>query len=327
MFTLAAIDIGTNTVRLLVVEAEDNSTNYRRLHHEQEIARLGEGLAEHGRLMPQAMERTLKVLTRYAEQAARFGADEIYAVATSAVREAKNGSELVEQVYEQTGIKIKIIPPEEEARLALLGVGSVIEARHRPILVIDIGGGSAEFIKADNHRIHDCLGLKVGVVKLTERFLKSDPVDKTKYWQMLSYINEILDPVKQITAGNPLLVGIAGTVTTLAAVAQNLSHYDPQLINNYVLKRERIRAIQDKFLQQPLKERRETPGLEPGRADVIVAGTAMLICFMERFGFDNVTACDSGLREGVVLNRLNNHFAGWLAYNPCNHKNNYCIID
>lgn len=309
MFTLAAIDIGTNTVRLLVVEARDSSAKYRQLYHEQEIARLGEGLAEYGRLMPQAIERTLKVLARYAKQAAKFGADEIYAVATSAVREAPNGSKLVEQVEKETGIKIEVIPPEQEAKLALLGVEGVIKPQQRPMLIIDIGGGSTEFIKTDKHRIYDCLSLKIGVVKLTERFLKSDPIDRAEYQQMLTYINQALDPVGRVAANNPLLVGIAGTATTLAAVDQGLVPYDPQQINDYVLKQERIQAIQAEFLQQTLMKRREVPGLEPGRADVIVAGVALLLCFMERFGFDEVTACDSGLREGIVFDRLKKHFA------------------
>jgi exopolyphosphatase/guanosine-5'-triphosphate,3'-diphosphate pyrophosphatase len=306
-FTLAAIDIGTNTVRLLVVEA-DNPANYRPLYHEQEITRLGEGLAESGELRPEAMARTLKVLAHYARQAARRKADEIYAVATSAVREAGNGEDFVVRVKHQTGLEITVIPPRREAELALMGVQSVIHPGQRPLLVIDIGGGSTEFIQAEEKRINDLLSLKMGVVKLKEQFLKSDPVKPLEYQMMWAYIQQALEEVVLHTAVHPLLVGTAGTVTTLAAVDQELSRYDPRKINNYVLKKERIQAIQDRFLRQTPAQRRQTPGLEPGRADVIVAGTALLLCFLEKFGFDQLVACDSGLREGIVLSRLKHHF-------------------
>ncbi len=310
MFTLSAIDIGTNTVRLLVVES-DNPNSYRPIYQEQEIARLGEGFNEHGQLQPQAMERTLKLLARFARKSDRLKANEVYAVATSAVREAENGAHFIKRAKQQTGIEIDIIPAQQEARLALLGVQSVIHLQDKPILVIDIGGGSTEIIQAHGNEITDVHCLRMVAVKLTEAFLKSDPVDPAEYQQMRAYIDQTLGSLPQLAANNPLLVGIAGTSTTLAAVDQCLFPYDPQKINNYVLTRKRMQAIQDRFLQQTLNERRLTPGLEPERADVIVAGTALLLYFIEKFGFNELTACDSGLREGVVFDRLKHHFAGY----------------
>ncbi len=310
MFTLSAIDIGTNTVRLLVAAA-DNPNSYRPIYQEQDITRLGEGFNEHRQLQPQAIERTLKVLARFARKSDRLCVTEVYAVATSAVREAANGAHFIKRVKQQTGMEIDLISPQQEAKLALLGVQSVIHLQNKPILLIDIGGGSTEIIRANGYEINDLLCLKMGVVKLTERFLKSDPVDQTEYQQMWAYIEQQLDSIKQLTVNNSLLVGVGGTATTLAAVDQKLFPYDPQKINNYVLTCQRMQVIQNKFLRQTLKERRLTSGLEAKRAYVIVAGTALLLCLMEKFGFDKLTVCDSGLREGLVFNRLKHHFAGY----------------
>ncbi len=307
MFTLAAIDIGTNTVRLLIVAADD-FTHYRPLHHEQEITRLGERFVEHGKLQPKARERTIMTLGQYARVAARHKADEVYAVATSAVREAANGLEFVKLVKQRTGITVTVIPPEKEAELASLGVQSVIHST-QPLLVVDIGGGSTEFIHTDKGEIVTALSLKIGVVKLQEQFLTSDPVDRLEYTAMLDYLNQALSSVRLTNTKDCALVGVAGTVTTLAAVDQGLVDYNPQLINNYILTYQQIQTIQDRFLAQPLALRRQTPGLEPGRADVIVAGTALLLCIMDKLGFASLVVCDSGLREGLVADRLKIHFA------------------
>jgi exopolyphosphatase/guanosine-5'-triphosphate,3'-diphosphate pyrophosphatase len=304
---LAAIDIGTNTVRLLVVEAQDQNS-YRILEQQQEITRLGEGLIEHGKLTPQAVERTVKLLSAYARRIAQLKVDEVCAVATSAVREAQNGKSFVEQVKQQSGLEIRVISPQREAGLALLGVQGVISSADKPLLVVDIGGGSTEFIQANSSGIQRAVSLEIGVVKLKERFLKSDPVDKLEYREMLNYIDNVLAGLDLVCDEHSLLVGIAGTATTLAAVDQKLVDYDPRLINKYRLRKERISAIQDKFLKCTIAQRRQIPGLEPGRADVIVSGVALQLCVMAKYGFDQMIVSDSGLREGIIMDRLKQYF-------------------
>ncbi len=308
MFRLASIDIGTNTVRLLVVEAV-SAANYRTICHEQEIVRLGEGFDQHGTLQPQAISRTIAALTRYVQKAAELKTDRICAVATSAVREALNRADFVAKVRSDANLEIQVIPPETEAELALIGVKGVIKYSAWPILVLDIGGGSTEFIQSDNNDIKSFTSLKIGVVKLTERFLKSDPVCPKEYKQLTDYIFGQLEKVKLAPSKDLQLIGNAGTVTTLAAVDQKLIDYDPDLINNYILTKQRILSIQNNFLKQNISQRRSIAGLEPDRADVIAAGAAILLCAMELFGFKQITACDSGLREGIILKELSEHFS------------------
>jgi len=293
---------------LLIVQAE-GPESYREVYQEQEITRLGEGLNQKGCLLPEPMQRTAEVLVRFAQKAVEWKAEKIYAVATSAVREADNGAEFVEMVRQRAGLQLEVISPAREAELALNGVLQVIEPGDNSLLVIDIGGGSTEFILAEQKKLKDFLSLNLGVVKLTEAFLKTDPVAKADYERLCHYIDQALEAVDLVPQAQCMLVGTAGTVTTLAAVAQQMSVYDPTRINGYVLSGECIRSIQDRFLAQTLALRRKTPGLEPARADVIVAGTAILSVFLAKFGFSEIVACDQGLREGIIHDKLKENFS------------------
>ncbi len=299
MRRLAAIDIGTNTVRLLIVQA-DASGRWRELFKLQEITRLGEGLYQSGMLRREAMERTLNTLTHFISRAAGLKVNKLLTMATSAVREAVNGVEFVQLVKEHTGLEVEVIPPEKEARLALGGVLGALKTDSRRILVIDIGGGSTEFILAEQGRLVKFWGLRIGVVKLKERFLHHDPPHETEYRQLCGYLDRELEPLDFPQTDAPELVGIAGTPTTLAAIDQQLPVYDPAKINNYLLSKTRIETLQRTFLSQTNAQRQLILGLEPGRADVIIPGTALLWRLMEKLGYSVCRTCDHGLREGIL---------------------------
>jgi len=296
--------VGTNTVRLLIIQPEGKNS-YRQVYQEQEITRLGEGVARYKRLQPQAMQRTLAVLQRFALRAREYGAERIYAVATSAVRESPNGSEFAKEVKASTGFDLNIIPPEKEAELALKGILSVSHPANGQFVAMDIGGGSTEFILASREgKPLKWVSLDLGVVKLKEMFIKQDPPSEGEYLAMCEYIRLAIAPVDFIPQPAPALIGNAGTVTTLAAIDQQMANYDPQHINNYELRYPRIKAMQQRFLSLPLPERRKIAGLEPMRADVIIAGAAVVLEVMDKFGYQSLLACDSGLREGIILDIL-----------------------
>ena len=201
---------------------------------------------------------------------------------------------------------MNIIPPEKEAELALKGILSVSHPADGQFVVMDIGGGSTEFILASHAgKPLKWISLDLGVVKLKEMFLKSDPPAESEYSAMCEHIRRTISAVDFIPQPAPVLIGNAGTVTTLAAIDQQMADYDPRRINNYEMLYPRIEAMQRRFLSQPLAERRKIAGLEPMRADIIIGGTAVVLEVMDKFAYKSLLACDSGLREGIILEMMN----------------------
>lgn len=308
MAVYAAIDIGTNTLRLLVAEAV-GADRYTVLHEEQTIGRLGEGLLPSRRLQEAAMRRSLMILRGFAETVRRFSPRRVAAIATSAVREAGNREEFVEAVRRECGLSIRVIDGNEEARLTLLGVQQGLGLGSSRVLVMDIGGGSTEFIVAAGEAIEAMVSTGLGVVKLTEAHLHSDPPTSGE----LAVVERVIaDRVRRLRTELPdlngtTLVGTAGTPTTLAAIDLGLSVYSAPRVNGHRLSRDRTRSLLQELASIPLTTRRETPSLEPGRADVIVAGTACLVTVMSLLAYDECTVSDSGLREGILLDLLGQH--------------------
>ena len=302
MKRFASIDIGTNTVRLLILES-DADGNLREIDSKRRITRLGKGVDTNKRLLPQRMDTTVRVLSEFQEICGRHETLSLRAVATSAVREASNREEFILKVQQHTGINIEVIPWEEEARLTLEGVFWKIGHKDRPALSFDIGGGSTEFILSRGKKMEKARGTLLGTVRMTERFLTRHPVVEAEYEKMKNHIRSELAPVKNdLSAFQPeLLLGTAGTVTTLAALDLNLFPYDPEKIHGHVLSRDRIQTIQDGLKSRSITERLQLKPLERGREDLIIAGGLLVLETMRAFGCERLTVSEYGLREGILL--------------------------
>ena len=305
MAVYAAIDVGTNTLRLLVAEAV-TPDEFAILHEEQEITRLGEGLLPTRLLQDAPRRRSLTVLRRFADLARSLKAGEIASVATSAVREAMNREEFLAEAARETGLALRVIDGREEARLTLLGVRHGLRLGLRRVLAIDIGGGSTEFVLARGEVIEGIVSTGLGVVKLTEQYLVSDPPTVGELRGLKEVVGTRIDRLRGELPGleGAQFVGTAGTVTTLAAIDLALVTYDRQKIQGHCLRLVRVLELLDRLAALPLRERRGIPGLEPGRADIIVAGAAILAVSMERLGYHELRVSDDGLREGILLDFL-----------------------
>ncbi len=301
----ATIDVGTNTVRLLVADADTDGT-YRPVFQEQVITRLGERLQETGTLSDMAVERTIRVLQRFAQTAKEHRVQEVLAVTTSAAREAKNRAEFLDRARREARIDLRVISGEVEATLTALGVAHALGPDHATMLIVDIGGGSTEFSAFEQGRVTGYVSLPIGVVKLTEAHLKGDPPSRE---ELESATTSIRQTIRQVPASlnipaAAILVATAGTPTTLAAIDLGMTTYDGERVTGHRLSRKRIQGLLDRLCSLPLGRRSEIIGLEPARADVIVAGTLLTREILDLLGFDELTVSDGGLREGVLLNHL-----------------------
>jgi exopolyphosphatase/guanosine-5'-triphosphate,3'-diphosphate pyrophosphatase len=231
---------------------------------------------------------------------------EVSVAATSAVREARNGEEFVAEVGREAGLALRVIDGEEEARLTLLGVRHGLRLESRRVLAIDIGGGSTEFILAKGDVIEGVVSTGLGVVKLTEQHLVSDPPSVDERRRLEDAVGTRIERLRLELPGleEAQLVGTAGTVTTLAAIDLALVTYDRQEVRGHCLSLARVRELLDRLGALAHRERRQVPGLEPGRADIILAGAAILAVSMERLGYHELRVSDDGLREGILLDLL-----------------------
>lgn len=299
MAILAGIDIGTNTLRLLVAEVEEDSV--REIYSENKVVRLGEGFGEEKVILPAAMERALAALTGFKEILQRHSPEALAVVGTSAVREAKNQAAFLEEIKRRTGFEVRVITGEEEALFTFSGVNLVMQNKWEPMLVIDIGGGSSEFICSEGETPTSLLSVEMGVVHLSEKYLHSDPPAPEELKALRLAIDKIVKPIGYHFPPKGLLVGTAGTVTTLAAIDQRLSTYDPAKINKYSLSRASVERLFKELSSMTLEERRRIPTLEKGREDLIISGCLILWAVMDIFGYDPAYVSDTGLREGVLL--------------------------
>jgi exopolyphosphatase/guanosine-5'-triphosphate,3'-diphosphate pyrophosphatase len=305
MPVLASLDVGSNTVRLLVAQTEGPG-RYRPLFEDQAITNLGEGFRATGYLGREAMRRTIVVVARFAEQARALDAWTTAAVGTAAARDARNGGVFCDAVEEATGLRLDLVPGEREAALMLRGVRHGLGLRNERVLVLDVGGGSSEFVLATGTTPEHMVSVRLGVVGLTERFLKSNPPRTWEVVKLEGAIADLLDDLKEKIGDvrGRLCAGTAGTVTTLAAIDMGLPEYDARRVDGYRLYRRRLAMLYDWLSRMTLESRRRVPGLEPGRADVIVAGAAIVLQAMEVLGFSELKTSDAGLREGVLLDLM-----------------------
>ncbi len=305
---LAGIDIGTNTLRLLIAETRPGS--FHEIYSDRRVIRLGQDLDRGGMLTRDAEDRALKALGDFTENIRRYSALHTAAVGTSALRSASNAVPFIERVKTKTGLDIRVITGEEEAKLTLAGVvravkGFVGPHRHAldSSLVIDIGGGSTEIIETRPAEETAIVSLPLGAVYLTDRYAKNDPPTKAEMALLRRAVKDSLDKHRGMMQPGPgkAFIGTAGTITTLAAMDLSLSEYDPRKINGHILSRESVNEIVRRLAASTLKERRSIPGLEHGREDIILAGAVVVQEIMELSGFSSMVVSDWGLREGIVL--------------------------
>jgi len=302
---LAGIDIGTLTCRLLIADVTTDFS-MTEVESDRQILRLGEGVDQNRCLSTAAMSRVVKTLCEWRGRMQTFPLAGAVVVATSAVREASNREEFLTYVKRDTGFEVEILSGEEEARRALLGIESGLPAEVDGFLGVDIGGGSTEFMRAHTKRPTEqphVYSLDVGVVRLTEREFQTDPPSEQSISVAEQLIRSELEKIR-FSLGDlsgVTCVGTAGTITTLAAMAQKLSHYESARIHNYRLNLEKIQQLERELRIRTGPERRQLPGLEQGREGVIVAGTLILRVVMQTLGFKQCLVSDYGLREGILV--------------------------
>ena len=313
----ASVDIGTNTLRLLVAELTPDGS-LRPLYYDRAITRLGGGYTDSGGINLESAERAFRALGAFAEEVKSEGipVESVKAVATSVVRRAVNKDWFLSEVKARSGLEVTVIPGEVEARLSLRGVSSVIDTGDRDIFVIDIGGGSTEFVagkagSGGRGEVEKAWSMEMGVVHLTETYLSSDPMQGLELRAMRAEVAGVIERLGSLMGaellsrysgkGGAMLGGTAGTITTMAVLDQELKEYDRDRINNYTLTVERIRAIYERLIGLTLAERSAIPSLEKGREDLIIPGIAITLEVMERMSFNSIRVSDAGLLEGVLL--------------------------
>lgn len=298
---LATIDLGTNTVRLLVIETERDG--WRSLYEAQRVTRLGEGQSAAKRLLEGPMLRTVDTVAEFVTAAERLGAREVHVVATSAVRGAPNREEFVRRVRAASGRDIEVVSGEDEARLTLLGVTSGLPHLDGSFIVFDIGGGSTEVVLARQRAPVRVVSLALGVVPLTERHIDDGPVAREQLAGLRGDVEAVIRtglPSEMLEASASTLVGTAGTVTALAALDLGLLRYDADRVQGHIVSRSTVQRLLEWLSAMTLRQRAAVPCLEPGRADVLIAGIVICVALMEQLGHSSLVVSDRGLREGIV---------------------------
>jgi exopolyphosphatase/guanosine-5'-triphosphate,3'-diphosphate pyrophosphatase len=304
MTRVAAVDIGTNSTRLLVadVEGEGADAVLQPVERQMRITRLGAGVDADRRLRPDAIERTVAVLREYGETIARLGATRVRAAATSASRDARNRDEFFEPATEALyGVRPELLSGEEEAALSFLGATSGLH-EPTPYLIVDVGGGSTEFVVGTD-KPEGLISIDIGCVRLTEQFLQSDPPEPEELSNAVSAVRDHLADVGREVpgvAGAATLVGLAGTVTTLAAIELGLTTYDPKAVHHFRLGRQAAEDVFRTLATEPIAQRRHNPGLDPGRVDVIVGGAVIVVSIMRHFGFPEMLVSETDILDGLA---------------------------
>ncbi|MEU8774604.1 Ppx/GppA phosphatase family protein [Streptomyces sp. NPDC048606] len=310
MTRVAAIDCGTNSIRLLVADCDPVTGELVELDRRMTVVRLGQGVDKTGRLAPEALERTFEACRAYAEVIEGFGAERIRFVATSASRDAENRDDFVRGVVEILGVEPEVISGDQEAEFSFTGATrELVGADHleQPFLVVDIGGGSTEFVVGDAH-VRAARSVDVGCVRMTERHLVvdgvvTDPPTPDQVAAMRADIEAALDLAARTVplAEARTLVGLAGSVTTVAGIALDLPAYESAAIHHSRISYDRVREISERMLTSTHAERAAIPVMHPGRVDVIGAGALVLLAIMERTGAREVVVSEHDILDGIAF--------------------------
>ncbi len=300
---IAVVDIGSNSTRLLVADVADGRVTAE-LERRSKVTRLGAGVDADGRLSDEAMERVYATLEEYRSVIDERGANRALAVLTSAVRDAANGSEFAQTVEQRYGLTPHILTGDEEARLTFLGATSERDPDDpTPTLVIDIGGGSTELVIGTGHETSFHVSTQAGVVRQTERHIHEDPPTEPE-------LDELREDVRGIIAEGVAeehrravkhAIAVAGSATSLAAIAQELDPYDPEKVHGYLLRREQCEQILTRLAAIPLEQRRQVAGLHPDRAPTIIAGVVILIEVLKLFALHEVEISEHDILRGAAL--------------------------
>jgi exopolyphosphatase / guanosine-5'-triphosphate,3'-diphosphate pyrophosphatase len=305
---LAAIDIGTNSVHMIVVRVRPDFS-FEIVDREKEMVRLGAGGLDGKKLTPEAMGAALQALKKFARLAQSHQVDEILAVATSATREAENGGAFLRAIERRTGIRARIITGTEEARLIHLAAVYGVDTP-KPAVVIDIGGGSVEITLGGKTDVEFARSFKIGVIRLTERFVDSDPISSRDERKMTKFIREQVDRYIEhiVEQGYDRVIGTSGTILSLGTVATAIDRGSvPPEVRNLRVPAKSIRRLRKTAVEMDLEERMHLPGLDPRRADLMVAGAVLLDTLLKELDAEEITLCDLALREGVLLDYIHGH--------------------
>lgn len=296
---VAAFDCGTNSIRLLIADIEGN--NFRELYRGMEIVRLGQGVDKTGQFHPDAIERTLKAIDMFSVELRRRGVEKLRFCATSATRDATNRDLFLDGVHERLGIYPEVISGNEEAALSFQGASKELPASEAPFLVVDIGGGSTEFVFGSTE-VEAAKSVNIGCVRMSERHFHSDPPSAEEIALAIADIDAAIEeaakvvPIKKART----LIAVAGTATTVAAAALGLSEYDPRLIHLSRISAERVHEISKIFLEMTHDRRKALPYMHEGRVDVIAAGALVLSRIMIATGADEFVASESDILDGMA---------------------------
>lgn len=298
----SGIDIGSNTIRLIIGYFKDGKLHTLKKY--LDITRLGRDFHETRRLSARSIGKSLDTLSDYSNIIREHNIDKVNVCATGVLRKAQNAKEFTAKVQERTGLTINIISGDEEARLTALGVKSVVKVLDS--IIFDVGGGSTEFIRSKENAPSAVRSVDIGAVTLYESFLKNDPPHDDELEAMNRSIKQgISDVMSDMSLEGSeragALIFTAGTATTLAAIKLNMADYDPEKINNVTMTYDEVSSLYDELIKKNHSEREKIIGLEKGRADIIISGTAIALNVMELFGIDDMTISDAGLLEGIVI--------------------------
>jgi exopolyphosphatase/guanosine-5'-triphosphate,3'-diphosphate pyrophosphatase len=313
---LVAIDIGTNSIHMVIVKIDTTLPSFNIIGKEKDTVRLGDFCEETGNLTEAAMARGIASLKRCLQIAESFQADDVIAVATSAVREAGNGQTFIERVKAETGLSINLISGNEEARRIYLGVISTMELKGTPHIIVDIGGGSTEIIAGRGGAYDFLSSSKVGAVRLSARFISTDPISKKEFEYLRAHVRGVLEPttdalkakLKRVLAGTahektPLkMIGTSGTIECLAILAAvDKTGVAPDPLNGYLLTYDELTSWINQLRKMAYEDRLALPGMSDRRAEIIVPGAIVLQTAMELLGISQLQICERALREGVVV--------------------------
>jgi exopolyphosphatase/guanosine-5'-triphosphate,3'-diphosphate pyrophosphatase len=305
---LAAIDIGTNSVHMIVVQVRPDFS-FEVIDREKEMVRLGAGGLDGKKLTREAMGAALQALSKFERLAKSHQVDEILAVATSATREAENGGAFLKAIERKTGVSPRIITGTEEARLIHLAVVYGVDTP-KAAVVIDIGGGSVEITLGSGREVKFARSFKIGVIRLTQRFVDSDPIASRAERKMTRFIGEQVDRYVEhiVEAGFDRVIGTSGTILSLGAVATAIDRgTPPDEVRNLRVPAKSLRRVRKMAVEMDLEERMHMPGQDPRRADLMVAGAVLLDALLKKLDAGEITLCDLALREGVVLDYIHRH--------------------
>ncbi len=306
---IAAIDIGTNSIHMVIARSTGPGA-FEVVDREREVVQVGRGSFISGRLRAEAIQRTVEALARFVRLARRHQVDRILCTTTAAVREARNGGDFIAAARAASGVTPRVIPGEEEGRLIYLGVKSAIQLGPDPVLMVDIGGGSAQLVVGNEDRMAFAVSVPLGALRLTERLIESDPPTRRELQRLARAVKKGLrDPLEAVAEHEPAAAyGSSGSIHALAHVAHWMEHGQPiRQINGHVLSLDALQQLTRRMRKMSIAERERLPGIDAKRAEIIVPGAEVLCAVLSRLGLEEITVSDFGVREGLVNDWLSSH--------------------